>query len=200
MTEMLQRAMRTVYWRLMRSLGRVVFRLASSSGEGSPSNGFRLGTVGEKPLTAEQVRKIEGALGLIATFDPRRLRRSQRDLEAILVVEAMDGTGLRGAHMPGGRTCCLSREHVAESEPEHVAVTIAHEAVHARIDRLRPLIHWPSYRYRAEHRALREELAFIARLPQAEFPDLHAWAQRRLASSKYRQPPRRRRAPRSAPG
>ena len=200
MTKMLQRTVRTLYWRLMRALGRVVFRLGSPSREGPSSHGFRLGAIGEDPLSAEQVRKVEDALGLMAAFDPRRLRRCQRDLEAIMVADAMDGTGMRGAHVPGRRTCYLSREHVAASEPERLAVTVAHEAVHARIDRLRPLIHWPSYRYRAEHRALREELAFIARLPQAQFPDLHAWAERRHAASKYRQRPRRRRAPRFAAG
>lgn len=76
--------------------------------------------------------KIHGALDLIATHQPRRLRRMRGDFERI---EIRLHPPCRAAFLMPARTCLLDVYFVATFPPEQIASSVVHEGIHARIRR-----------------------------------------------------------------
>jgi hypothetical protein len=107
--------------------------------------------------------RVEDALRLIKTHDPRRYYRLTRDLDRIWV-RLLPGPLARFSYSL--RACELDTRFVlAESSvPEMIAATIVHEATHARLWR-RGIQYREEARHRVEAACLRRELAFAARLP-----------------------------------
>jgi hypothetical protein len=69
--------------------------------------------------------------------------------------------GAAGAFIRGTGTCFLSPELVREATVLSLAQTVVHEAIHARLKRLRPgLAPTPGNRAREEAVAVRAEIAF----------------------------------------
>lgn len=108
--------------------------------------------------------KIEEALRLIRERDPRRYARLTRDLESVWVVLL---AGALGQFQHRDWTCELDERFVAEASVERVALTIVHEATHARLWR-RGFRYEPEIRHRVEAICFGEERAFATRLPAFE--------------------------------
>jgi hypothetical protein len=111
--------------------------------------------------------RVEDALRLIRTLDPRRYGRLRRDLQRIWVRLQIPGD--RGSYNSALSACELDLRYVIRSDvqPSDIASTIVHEATHARLDRLgysEPL------RMRIEAACRQQEEAFSEHLspPQAE--------------------------------
>jgi hypothetical protein len=145
-------------------------------------NGLQILNLLDESLQVELVEKITEALVLIAENDPRRHSRLLHDLDAIAVLNI---TSALGAYMPGARTCYIGVRFLREYSVANLAILIAHEGVHARLDRLH-LVQWcRTAKHRQEHRCLQEELALAARLPRDRFTDMDSWIADRAAESEY---------------
>lgn len=81
--------------------------------------------------SAQVLHRLTGALDLIATYAPQRLRRMQRDLTGIVVRRFP----CRGAFFPQERECLV--ELTFTVNPRHnlaeIAASMVHEAMHARL-------------------------------------------------------------------
>jgi hypothetical protein len=110
-----------------------------------------------------QFSKIHEALRLISETDHSRLVRIRRDIGRIVVMQPMEGTA--AAFMKGTSTCFLSPDLLRDSSVLRLAQTVVHEAMHARLGRLRPrLAYTPRNRARAEGLAVRAEIAFTRKV------------------------------------
>ncbi|HEY2856310.1 MAG TPA: hypothetical protein VGJ18_25945 [Gemmatimonadaceae bacterium] len=147
-----------------------------------------LGVLSNIPIDArtvltrdEQLRaavdRVRDALELIQSLDPRRLVRLRRDIDQISIVDDLrpQVVGLYGL---GSRTCYLAAQHVQAELPARIALTIVHEATHARLDRLH-LPKWGTVTARSEWRAFVEELSFAERLPRGLFRELDVYIAKR---------------------
>lgn len=106
--------------------------------------------------------KVQAALALIGEIEPRRLPRIERDIRVI------GGVGA-GASYYANRLgmIVLSWHAVLPQSTEAVAMTIIHEATHARI--YGAGIRYPEpLRARIERICVEEEAAFALRLPNGE--------------------------------
>jgi len=112
------------------------------------------------------MRRIEEALRLIKVHDPRRYDRLRKDLTRIWVRLV---PGALARYVPVLETCEVDERFVlAEtSSPELIAAAIVHEATHARLWR-RGIGYDEGLRARVEAACFRRELAFAAKLPNAE--------------------------------
>jgi hypothetical protein len=120
--------------------------------------GFQLVRVdsGNERLVCDRLGE---ALRLVRNIDPPRFQRIRRDIRRILVVKA---GGPEYWPLAGG--FILNRDYVTEAPVELVALTIVHEATHARLWKL-------GFRYRQSLRArieavcVRSEIRFAGGLP-----------------------------------
>jgi hypothetical protein len=98
------------------------------------------------------LRRVEDALRLIETYDPRRYRRFLRDLERIWVVPTAGGI----AHFDRSIWACALDPRFILSEMTasgDIAEAIVHEATHARLWRC-------GFRYSEEVRSRVEAICF----------------------------------------
>lgn len=84
------------------------------------------------PDRTTAIMKLRSAMDLIATTQPRRLTRLKVDVKRILVTSVQVADAQFAAP---SRTVVLDDTYVCKPEvtPSHVATTIVHEAVHARL-------------------------------------------------------------------
>ena len=107
------------------------------------------------------VTKIGRALELIASADPKRFARIERDLRGFALVANGgdvydDDLRLYVVHLPA----------LVSRSVEEVAMAIVHEATHARLHRAE--VRWTEARAsRIEHVCVGQEVAFAERLPGA---------------------------------
>jgi hypothetical protein len=103
--------------------------------------------------------RVALALDLIAACDPRRLERLRRDMPNIRVIR--DGGGHFESDIP---TCVVDWPTMVWHPIAYLAQVIVHEGAHARLHAMG--VGYPAaWRRRIERRCLREELAFLRRLP-----------------------------------
>ena len=110
------------------------------------------------------LKPVEDALTLIEMHDPLRYRRILCDLKGIWVVPL---PGALGSYNGRRKLCSLSQSFVGSSSTEAIASTIVHEATHARLRR-RSIGYDEDLRGRVERACMRQELAFVRRLPANE--------------------------------
>jgi hypothetical protein len=111
--------------------------------------------------------KIRDSLQLISNTDHSRLVRIRRDIRRILVLKATEDAA--AAFIRGTATCFLSPDLLRESSVLSLAQTVVHEAMHARLRRLRRgLSRTSRNRAREEALALRGEIAFTRKVPGEE--------------------------------
>lgn len=81
--------------------------------------------------TAVVLRRLDDALGLIATYQPWRFAHLRRDVDRIWVVRYP----CRGAFFPDTRTCMTELTFLARTDitAAPVASSILHEGMHARV-------------------------------------------------------------------
>lgn len=112
--------------------------------------------------TPDVLARLDEALALIEQYQPWRLRHLERDLLQFRVARFP----CRGAYFPDERTCMTELTFLARSDitAATVASSIAHEGIHARVDRMgvrRQL----RDRAREERLCRRAELEFGRALP-----------------------------------
>jgi hypothetical protein len=113
--------------------------------------------------------RLHEALALIERHEPRRLRRIQRDVSAIVISPT-------GPYWEDTRRVCVLPDISAYSSI-YLAGVIVHEATHARLSGC-GIPYCDPLRERLEHVCIGQELAFLALVPGSghEF----AWAQKSL--------------------
>src|SRR5262245_15937784 len=126
-------------------------------------DGLLVGTWESDAKADEVLSRVEGALGLIKTYDRIRYERLVLDLERVRVWLLPGGSG---SYKNALRSCELDSRYVlAEtSSLEMIASTIVHEATHARLMR-RGIGYETELRARVEAVCARRERAFAAKLP-----------------------------------
>jgi hypothetical protein len=127
-------------------------------------DGLWIGGVGEKSSPASH--RVEGALGLIKTYDRIKYDRLLRDLDRIFIRVLPDSYGSFNHSL---KACQLDERFVLDekSGPELIASVIMHEATHARLRRC-GIGYEEDLRLRVEKACVRRELAFAAKLPDGE--------------------------------
>lgn len=112
------------------------------------------------------MQRLEAALDLIKASDPRRYGRIVRDLDRVWVRLVPGTIGHFDASL---RACVIDERFVLRdtTTPEMIAITIVHEATHARLDRC-GIAYEEAARPRIEQICFRRELAFVRRLPNGE--------------------------------
>ena len=127
-------------------------------------DGLWIGSFEDGPESG--LRRVEEALNLVKTYDPRRYARLLHDLERVWVLMIPSG---RAAFDPEIWACVLDPRFVLDkaSSPELIAAAIVHEATHARL--------WHcGFGYEEEVRAKVRKglhpawLAFAAKLPSGQ--------------------------------
>lgn len=109
--------------------------------------------------SADYFARVNAALDLIARHDMRRLLRLKRDVRRLVVI---DQAGPE--FWPRLRACVLTPRGLALDE-EEVALTIVHEATHARLYRSGIPYH-PQLRARIENCCVKQEIEFAHTLPR----------------------------------
>jgi hypothetical protein len=139
----------------------LVDRLELRMSTGRVVDGLWIGTfeAEEGPI----LERVEQALQVIKTHDPRRYDRLRRDLSRIWVRLL---TGDRGCFNATLRACELDSRFVLDSNttPVELAATIVHESAHARIEQC-GIAYRRELRHRIEAACRRQEIAFANRLP-----------------------------------
>ncbi len=103
--------------------------------------------------------KLRRALDFLAERDPRRYRRLHRDVKRVLV------SRYEGSHfLPPLRMIVLYWPNAAMDTPEEIALSLVHEATHARLH-ARGIAYLPELRARIEAACLAQEMAFARRIP-----------------------------------
>jgi hypothetical protein len=110
------------------------------------------------------IGKVHDALKLIATHDPRRFARLTRDVRCIWV----GPTANRAEWFVELEMCVLRFEYVMSpaTSAARLALTLAHEAAHARLDR-GGFGYEEDCRLRLERICVNEEIALAEKLPNA---------------------------------
>jgi hypothetical protein len=189
----MSRRVRVLAWRAFERPATILLQRLLEPRERVRTHGLRIFDTLYEPVADELLTKVVAALDLISVADPRRLRRLRYDLDAIALIEWSLSRTI-AAHMPGSRTCYLKLSALRLYSAPEVAIIIAHEGTHARLDRLHILSCSKALKYRVEHRCLREELAMARRFPFGQYRDVDAWVAQRAAESRYAASPTRRSA------
>lgn len=104
---------------------------------------------------------VVAALSLIQEMDPRRFRRIEGDLHRIFIRRG-GGSSYRSLT----EVCVLEADLVRTAPPANLALTVVHEAAHARIFK-RGIRYRPDLAERIEARCVKEQIAFTRRLGNA---------------------------------
>ena len=118
--------------------------------------------------------RAQRALELMERYDPRRLARIRDDVRMIGGM-----VGPNSKYDPDGRNILLTQSLVLKGTAAEVAMTIVHEATHARIVD-RGIHYFPANRARIEAACVRQEAAFARRLPGGD-----AFAERVIANLEH---------------
>lgn len=116
--------------------------------------------------SAESVRQasanLRTAVALLDRYDPIRLRRICRDLKTGIIVFPTGSTA-RAEYHRDVDVCFLRHDYVVSGHPGFIALSIVHEATHARMRRLSH--DTPKRRARMEQICIAAQIAFASRVP-----------------------------------
>ncbi len=114
---------------------------------------------------------LDRALSLIERLDPRRYRRIRQDVRRVVVVQRhSDFTS------PHSGTVGLAVKSIVGQKDASVALSLVHEAVHARLHRA-GLRYWPDWQQRIEELCIQQQIAFVRLLPLAGYALPVDWLQ-----------------------
>jgi len=115
------------------------------------------------------LQRVRSAMMLIERYDERRLRFLARAGTRILLMSPSVGN----QYWAAVNAIVLDATLLPTRSRESVAVTLVHEAAHARIE---SLIHQTRRMApRVERRCVEEEIAFVRRLPAGDEATVRAW-------------------------
>jgi hypothetical protein len=138
---------------------------------------FIVANLSESMETEALFAGVARAVALIQRWEPRRVPRMRRYVRRIVVGPS---GGPAGSYVRALDACMLSAEHIVRDSTASVAMTLVHEATHARIECAGVPYAMP-IRARIEALCMKEEIEFGALVPGAE--GLLAEANRALESS-----------------
>lgn len=114
-------------------------------------------------------KRVMDAVALVNLVEPRRFSRMRRDVRYCLVMSAKSS-----AYWVLTGTCLISEKRARESNEIRIALTLVHEATHARIARAG--VHYSTRsRLRVERRCIREQISFVQRLGAAGYEGTDRW-------------------------
>ena len=144
--------------------------------------GLSVSVFGDRAEAAAAHARLDNALALIETHDPRRIRRLQRDVARILVF-GHETTRLAYFDPPiRWIIVTLRYAQASTTTAEHMAGTLVHEAAHARIANA-GIRYAPGIRARVEVVCAKQESSFALALPEgselatSSQADASAWAE-----------------------
>ena len=143
---------------------RILLRLS----EGRDVDGFWIGTIAARDSdSAVMLDRVEEALDIIRTRDPRRYSRLRRDLKRIWL-RLQPASSQTGCYNRALDACELDPRHVLRNDitSSDIASIIVHEGTHARL-RAFGIGFAEQLRFRIEALCRKEEHAFAERLPEA---------------------------------
>lgn len=114
-------------------------------------------------VTATATSQLQNALRLIDTYAPLVLQRLRRDVKRLMLVQAGGPE-----YWPFADGFILNAAFVEDSDAEFIALTIIHEATHARLWRA-GFRYNQACRERIENLCVQAEVSFAERLPDAEY-------------------------------
>jgi hypothetical protein len=125
----------------------------------------------------EAIEAIERAFSLIEQYDPVAARGVGRDLRTLYISDAR-----RAGYLLDLRVCVITSTDLAAG-PEHLALLLVHEAMHARIGNA-GIGWWPSVEGRIEALCIKQELRLLSRLESAGYgvASLRAYLRKRRAN------------------
>jgi hypothetical protein len=115
---------------------------------------------GEDP--APYFAKVTSALELIAQLQPMRLGRIRRDLKRIVIAKQVGAS-----YWPNWRACALTPRGLDSEDIAGIALSIIHEATHARLDGC-GIEYIADLRPRIERRCTEEEISFALLLEDGQ--------------------------------
>lgn len=130
-------------------------------------NGFEIRSLPGEPRNEERRQRVYAALELIDSLDLRRLRRIQRDISYIAVID-----GSRSYYWPTGKTIVLRSSDVDRASSGMLASTIIHEGIHSRLHRGGFSYFPDAVRNRVESICVRAQLSFTKKLPHRDYPGI----------------------------
>jgi hypothetical protein len=146
---------------LVSPLGKVLRYASLLVGERQRAYGFEVVNLAPSHLSDALFGRIKSALALVEEHDPKFFARMQRDLRRIII--APEG-GSEGSYWASLRASVIDARHLMRDPVESVAMTLVHEATHARLQRA-GIPDLPSLRSRIEAVCLRAEIALGSKLP-----------------------------------
>lgn len=145
------------------ALQSLMLRMAFRLSDRRVIHGFEIANLSEVRHDTTLFGRIEEMLALIEGVEPHRTARMRRSFRRILVGPS---GGAAGSYWHFLDACVLSADHLLTCSPASSAMTLIHEATHARLHRA-GVPYAPELRERIEAACLRAEIDFGRRIPDA---------------------------------
>ncbi len=145
------------------ALQAVAFRAALRLSERRELWHFEVANLSESRTGDRLFERIDEVMGLIESVDPGRLARMRQSFGRVVV---MPSGGPSGSYLHFLDGCGLAADHLLAASASSVAMTLVHEATHARLHRA-GIPYNRKLRTRIEAVCLRAEIDFGRRLPGA---------------------------------
>lgn len=147
------------------TIGRAIDRALIGLAEFHPIQEIQVGVVNS---IADRVLRdrVDRALTLVKSYSPRRFERFRRDCPRVIV-----GPMGRSVIMAGTGSCLLEESLVRSGDDAYVASILVYQSVLLQMRRADPLLR---FYHRISVRAMREQVAFLQKLPRSEHPGLES--------------------------
>jgi hypothetical protein len=149
------------------AVGKLILRATLRRADQTYSDGVTIHDLSRNGGSQTRRAKVSEALKLVAEFQPTMHGRVRQYIPHIVVLQIPIPIAIGGAYWHGVAACFLDREYVDRASTRALALTIVHEAAHARICRL-GVRRSVRGRIRRECACIRAEIALAERLPNAE--------------------------------
>jgi len=167
-----------IYWLRVRPIARIVQALRRGAAHNFPRSiihGVEIVDGTDDPSQSSvYFNRFRDSFDLIARYDTRRFERILVDIRSIEVVPDLPGNE-QGFFLFGTEACLFTPKFVGQ-DTTVLAIGIVHEAIHARLDRMR--VRQSSVRTDRIERLCREaEVEFSRRCPP--HPEIERWLKER---------------------
>jgi hypothetical protein len=125
--------------------------------------GLELANLSEIKSASQLFHRVREAVGLLERTTPHLAARMRSSIKRIIIVPS---GGAEGAYWSFLNACVLSADHVLKDSATSIAMTLAHEATHARLRRA-GIIYHPELRARIEAICVQAEIELAQMLPNA---------------------------------
>ncbi len=141
----------------------LLFRVAMSLGRTDKRGAFVISDVGDSIEASARAVRLKEVLAFVEAYAPLHLARWEKLFERILIVP---GDAPMGTYYHEINTCGISGRHLMADTLVSTAMTLAHEATHAQLER-RGIRYGSHNRDRVERICTMAEIDLATRLPDA---------------------------------